>query len=280
MKVLLLGATGMVGQGRAARMPARPGCRERPRDGRSPVGQQHAKLGEIVRADLFDLTGVEERLRGLDACFFCLGVSSAGMSEADYRRITLDLTLSVARDPVATQPRHDLHLRIGRRHRLDRARAARCGARVKGETENALLRLPIQGMHVSPGLIQPLHGIRSKTPMYRVLYAVLGPADFNLESRLPQLRHNHRTPGARDARSRRTRRAEARARNPRHQRARGVRVSSGRGGYTPLDQGLVFRNLHRRAGHARLQCAQRPAIDERNPSAGASRASLRPYAER
>src|SRR5580700_11611840 len=96
MKVVLFGASGMVGQGVLRECLLDPGVESVLVVGRRPIGQQHDKLQEIVRQDVSDLAPVEDRLRDYDACFFCLGVSSIGMTEADYRRVTFDLTLAVA----------------------------------------------------------------------------------------------------------------------------------------------------------------------------------------
>ena len=143
--------------------------------GRSPVGQQHGQLLELVRGDVADLDSVEDRLRGFDACFFCLGVSSAGMKEADYRRVTHDLTLAVARTLARLNPGMTfIYVSGAGTDSTERGRIM--WARVKGETENALLRLPFKAAYMfRPGVIQPLHGIASKTKLYRILYAVTGP---------------------------------------------------------------------------------------------------------
>ncbi|MGC5568292.1 NAD-dependent epimerase/dehydratase family protein [Streptomyces sp. FR-108] len=174
VKVILFGATGMVGRGV---------LRECLRDaavesvlviGRSTVGVTHPKLREIVRADLTDLGGLERELSGYDACFFCLGVSSAGMKEAAYREVTYDLTLSVARTLAASSPGLTFCYVSGQGTDSS-ARGRLMWARVKGETENALLALDgVDAYMFRPGLIQPLHGITSKTRVYRMVYAATG----------------------------------------------------------------------------------------------------------
>jgi uncharacterized protein YbjT (DUF2867 family) len=143
--------------------------------GRSPIGRQHEKLREIVQDDVADLASVEDSLRGYDACFFCLGVSSAGMKEADYRRVTYDLTLAVARTLARLNPGMTfLYVSGTGTDSTEHGRVM--WARVKGETENALLRLPFKAAYMfRPGFIQPLHGITSKTRLYRALYAFSGP---------------------------------------------------------------------------------------------------------
>jgi uncharacterized protein YbjT (DUF2867 family) len=175
MKVILFGASGMVGQGVLRECLLDQNVEGVLAVGRSPVSQQHKKLDELVRSDVTDLAAVEDRLRGYDACFFCLGVSSAGMKEADYRRVTYDLTLAVAQTLARLNPGMTFIYVSGTG--TDSTEKGRVmWARVKGETENALRRLPFKAAYMfRPGIIQPLHGIKSKTKIYRILYAVSGP---------------------------------------------------------------------------------------------------------
>jgi len=175
MKVLLLGATGMIGQGVLRECLADPGVERVVALGRAPSGAAHPKVRDVVAKDLFDLAPHAAELDGLDACFFCLGTSAAGLSEADYRRVTKDLTLSVARFLVARSPGMAFVYVSG--EGTDSTEQGRVmWARVKGETENALLALPFRAACMfRPGFIQPLHGIRSRTPLYRAIYAVLSP---------------------------------------------------------------------------------------------------------
>jgi uncharacterized protein YbjT (DUF2867 family) len=143
--------------------------------GRSRTGRQHAKLREIVHKDIAHLAPIEDRLSGYDACFFTLGVSSAGMSEAAYRPLTYDLTLKVANTLVKLNSSMTFIYVSGMG--TDSTESGRTmWARVKGQTENALLRMPFKAAYMfRPGFIQPLHGIKSRTALYRVLYAILGP---------------------------------------------------------------------------------------------------------
>jgi uncharacterized protein YbjT (DUF2867 family) len=163
----------MVGQGVLRECLLDPGVEKVLSIGRSATGQQHAKLREIVHKDVADLAPIEDDLRGYDACFFTLGVSSAGMKEADYRRITYDLTLGAARTLAALDPEMTFIYVSGAG---TNSQGRSMWARVKGETENALLRLPFKAAYMfRPGFIQPLHGIKSKTALYRIPYAILGP---------------------------------------------------------------------------------------------------------
>src|SRR6185436_13602292 len=116
--------------------------------GRSTTGVRHAKLREVLHDDFTDFSKIESQLAGYDACFFCLGVSSIGMDPERYRHLTYDVTMA----------------------------AAKTLARVKGKTENDLLKLPFRAAYMfRPSGIQPLHGVRSKTPWINAVYAVTAP---------------------------------------------------------------------------------------------------------
>lgn len=143
--------------------------------GRSPSVVQHAKAKDVVRADLFDYGGSEDALRGFDACFFCLGVSSAGITEAEYERLTYGLTLAAARKLVALNPCMTFTYVSGMG--TDGSEKGRTmWARVKGRTENALLQLPFKAAYMfRPGFIQPIHGEQSRTAVYRILYRLSAP---------------------------------------------------------------------------------------------------------
>jgi uncharacterized protein YbjT (DUF2867 family) len=174
MKVILFGATGMVGQGVLRECLLDPLVERVLTVGRTATGQRHEKLTELVHADLYDLAPVAETLAGYDACFFCLGVSSTGMSEEAYRRVTYDLTMSVAQLLVAENPNLTF-VYVSGEGTDSTERSRRMWARVKGQTENALLALPFQAYAFRPGYIQPVHGITSKTRLYRLLYTVTTP---------------------------------------------------------------------------------------------------------
>src|SRR5215470_865917 len=140
--------------------------------GRSAVAVKHDKLAELVRADLTDFGAVADQLAGYDACLFCLGVSAAGMSEAEYTRITYDITLAAAQTLARLSPGSTFIYVSGQgTDSTERGRAM--WARVKGRTENALLALPLKAVMFRPGLIRPLHGIKSKTRLYRMAYAAM-----------------------------------------------------------------------------------------------------------
>ena len=175
MKAILFGATGMVGSG------VLHACLEDLRVervvsvGRSRSGMRHAKLHEVLLPDVFDLEGMRSQLRDAHACFFCAGVSAAGMSEADYHRLTFDLTLTAARTVLAESP--DVVFCYVSGAGTDSSEKGRfMWARVKGKTENALLAMPFRAAFMfRPGYIQPMDGVRSRTRLYRLAYAVTGP---------------------------------------------------------------------------------------------------------
>jgi uncharacterized protein YbjT (DUF2867 family) len=175
VRVILFGATGMIGQGvlRECLLDARVDSVLS--IGRNASGTSHPKLREIVHADVLNFSTIASQLVGFDACFFCLGVSSVGTDPAEYERATYKIPLAAAETLVRRSP--DMTFiyvsgagsdssEIGRTH----------WARVKGRAENAILRLAFKAAYMfRPGFIQPLHGIRSRTRSYRIFYAVTAP---------------------------------------------------------------------------------------------------------
>lgn len=175
MKVIVFGATGMIGQGVLAECLADPAVERVLVVGRSACGVTHEKLTELLHEDFFDYSAIEDRLRGYDACFFCLGVSSAGMSQEQYRRLTYDLTMRAAETLARIQPSMTFSYVSGAG--TDSSEKGRSmWARVKGKTENDLSKLPFAAAFMfRPGYVQPAAGVRSKTKLYRVVYAIMGP---------------------------------------------------------------------------------------------------------
>ncbi|MFJ5265013.1 NAD-dependent epimerase/dehydratase family protein [Streptomyces sp. NPDC088387] len=173
MNVVIFGSSGMVGHGvlRACLL-----------DGevtrvvvvnRRPLGVTHPKLHEIIHQDYADLSAISGQLTDVDACFYPLGVSSAGKSEADYTHITYDFTLAAARTLLEHNPKLTFVYVSG--EGTDSTEQGRTmWARVKGRTENALLALPMNAYMFRPGYIQPRHGAVSRTTVYRVTYALTG----------------------------------------------------------------------------------------------------------
>ena len=186
MNVLILGATGMVGQGVLRECLLDGGVSRVVALGRTPIGQSYPKLRDVVQRDLFDLAPVEDQLHDLDACFYCLGASAAVLNEDEYARINYELTLSVAETLVRLDP--DMTFVYVSGTGTDSTERGRTmWARVKGRTENALLRLPFRAAYMlRPGVIIPMHGVRSKTRLYHIFYTVLGQILPTLKKLFPR----------------------------------------------------------------------------------------------
>jgi uncharacterized protein YbjT (DUF2867 family) len=174
MNVIIFGATGMIGAGVLTE------CLKDPRIstvlvvGRSPCGVAHPKLTEVLHQDFQNFGAIADRLTG-DACFFCLGVSAAGLSEKQYHRLTHDITLAAATILAERNPEMTFCYVSGAG--TDSTEGGRMmWARVKGMTENHLLQLPFSAAFMfRPGYVQPQPGQRSKTALYRITYNVVAP---------------------------------------------------------------------------------------------------------
>jgi uncharacterized protein YbjT (DUF2867 family) len=174
VNVVVFGATGMFGAGVLAECLKDARVRSVLVVGRNACGVTDSKLRETLRSDFFDYGDAKTTLAGLDACFFCLGVSSFGMKEADYHRLTYELTLAAGRALAGQNPGMTFCYVSGEgTDSSERGRSM--WARVKGKTENHLSQLPLKAYAFRPGFIQPMNGIRSKTRVYQAIYTVLGP---------------------------------------------------------------------------------------------------------
>ena len=175
MKVILFGATGMVGQGVLRECLLDTDVESVLAVGRSATGQSNPKLREIVHANFLDFSAIESQLTGFDACFFCLGVSSLGMDEERYRHLTYDITMAAATTLARLNPGMVFTYVTGR-GTDSTEKSSLMWARVKGKTENDLLKLPFKAAYMfRPAGIQPLHGIRSKTAWVHAIYVGAAP---------------------------------------------------------------------------------------------------------
>jgi uncharacterized protein YbjT (DUF2867 family) len=184
VRVIVFGGTGMVGQGVLRECVLDPDVESVVsvvrRATRPILGRTSDKVREVVAENLYDLTKVEGNFSGLDACFFCAGVSSVGMKEEEYRRLTFDMTMAAARTLLRLNPTTAsggmtfVYVSGAGTDESEKGRVM--WARVKGATENALLAMGFKAAYMfRPGVIVPLDGITSKTKLYRGMYAVMRP---------------------------------------------------------------------------------------------------------
>jgi uncharacterized protein YbjT (DUF2867 family) len=183
MKVILFGATGMIGQGALIECLEDDSVEKVLAVTRRPTGSSHPKLSELIHRDFLDYSSVEDRLTGYDACLYCLGVSALGMDESDYRRITLDYTVAAGETLLRLNPDMRICFISGAGTNV---RGRQMWARVKGEAEQALLAMPWTSAHMfRPAGILPRKGVVSGVGAYRVLYTVLGWAYPLLRAAVP-----------------------------------------------------------------------------------------------
>ncbi|MGD1221472.1 NAD-dependent epimerase/dehydratase family protein [Streptomyces krungchingensis] len=177
MRVIVFGASGMVGHGALHASLRDDAVTEVLAVVRSPLDMAHPKLRQIVHADFTDYTAIQDQLVGLDACFYCLGVSAVGRTEAEYTRVTYDYALAAARALIAASPTLTF-VYVSGEGTDPTGKSRQMWARVKGRTESDLQALPMTAYMFRPGFIQPVDGAVSRTPLYRGLYratAVIHP---------------------------------------------------------------------------------------------------------
>lgn len=174
MRVVIFGATGMVGMGVLKECLDDDAVEDVLVVERRGCGEHHAKLREILHDDFFDYSAIHSELSDRDTCFFCLGVSSVGQDEESYTRLTHDLTLAAAEALVSVASQMTfVYVSAAGADRTERGGSM--WARVRGRLENRLLDMPFRAAYVfRPGYIQPLRGTRSRVFLYRILYAALG----------------------------------------------------------------------------------------------------------
>ncbi|MCB9781195.1 MAG: NAD-dependent epimerase/dehydratase family protein [Alphaproteobacteria bacterium] len=168
MKLILFGATGMIGEGALIECLDHPDVESVLAVVRKPTGRQHDKLTELVHDDFLDYSAVEHRFAGFDACLYCLGISAQGMSEADYRRITFDFTVAAADAMLRQSPGLRMCFISGAG---TNPASRQMWARVKGEAEQALLAMPFSSAHMfRPAGILPEKGVQARIPSYAFAY--------------------------------------------------------------------------------------------------------------
>ncbi|MCX6217063.1 NAD-dependent epimerase/dehydratase family protein [Spirosoma sp.] len=185
IRAIITGATGMVGEGILHECLQQPDVEAVLLINRKPSGVSHPKVSEIIHKDFLDLSAIESQLSGYNACFFCLGVSSVGMKEEEYRHLTYDLTLHVAETLARLNP--DMTFGYISGAGTDSTEQGRSmWARVKGATENALMRLPFKKAYMfRPGFMKPTPGLKNTLVYYKYinwLYPIgraLYPAGFS-----------------------------------------------------------------------------------------------------
>jgi uncharacterized protein YbjT (DUF2867 family) len=174
MKVIIFGASGMVGQGVLRECLKDLSVTSILSIGRAARLQLYSKTREIVHKDFTDFSAIESEMKGYDACFFCMGVSSVGMTEQDYRHVTYDYALAAASALARLNPKMTF-IYVSGAGTDSTEKGKVMWARVKGATENAILKLPFKAAYMfRPGMIQPMDGIVSKTKMYNVLLILFG----------------------------------------------------------------------------------------------------------
>jgi uncharacterized protein YbjT (DUF2867 family) len=167
MRVILTGVTGMVGEGVLLECLENPAVTQVLSVSRKPTNHEHAKLQQLLVPDFRQLGEVEAKLTGYDACFYCAGVSSAGMSEADYTVITYDTPVAFATTLVRLNPKMVL-THVSGAHTDGTGKSRQMWARVKGRAENALMTLPFKGVYnFRPGLMTPKPGQKHVKALFR-----------------------------------------------------------------------------------------------------------------
>ncbi len=192
MNVAIFGSSGMVGQGVLLECLRDPGVESiltvvrKPSGPRPPNFPNQQKIRDVVHTDFQDFTPIESQLTGLDACYFCLGAGSSGMSEVDYTRITYGITVAAIRTLLKASPNLTFIFISG--EGSDSTEKSRImWARVKGKAENAVLGAGFKSAYVfRPGFIEALDGIESRTPLYRKLYKIFAPLIFLIKKFMPQ----------------------------------------------------------------------------------------------
>lgn len=169
IKVIITGSTGMVGEGVLFECLEHPAIKQVLMINRRPYPAKHPKLKECIVPDFFNLDGIDDQLTGYDACFYCAGISSIGMKESEYSYITYDTTMHVANKLASLNPGMIFNFVSG--SQTDSSEKGRImWARVKGKTENALMRLPFKKVYnFRPGFMKPTPGQKNIKSFYKII---------------------------------------------------------------------------------------------------------------
>ncbi|WP_201978604.1 NAD-dependent epimerase/dehydratase family protein [Hymenobacter rubidus] len=166
IRAILTGATGMVGEGVLLECLQNPSVEHVLVLTRKPTGRSHPKMTELLVPDLANLSAVENQLTGYNACFFCAGISSVGISKEEYERITHDLTLAVAETLVRLNPDMTF-IYVSGAGTDSSEKSSQHWARVKGRTENELLALPFHAAYMfRPGFMKATEGQHNMLKWY------------------------------------------------------------------------------------------------------------------
>lgn len=183
MRVIIFGASGMLGKAALLECLDDTGVTEVIAVVRRPLGLEHAKLRELVHTDFLDYSAIEGNFAGLDACLYCVGISVSGLSEAEYRRVTVELAVAASRAMLKASPGMRMCFVSGAG--TDR-NGSQMWSRVKAEAEDAMLAMPWRSAHMfRPAAVFPRRGVVSRTPMYRAMYGLLGWAYSPMKALMP-----------------------------------------------------------------------------------------------
>ena len=190
IKAIITGATGMVGEGVLHECLLHPDIESVLVINRRPCNIQHPKLKEIIHENFFDFSAIEDQLSGYNACFFCLGISSVGMKEDKYSKVTYDLTLGFATTLAKLNPEM-IFCYVSGAGTDSTEKGKMMWARVKGKTENDLMKLPFKKAYMfRPGFMQPTKGLKNANKMYKVFIPIFPAINFlfpNFVSTLAQV---------------------------------------------------------------------------------------------
>ena len=172
IKAIIFGSSGMIGKSLLRECLRNPKIESILAISRQPCNLHYTILKEIIHEDFFDLSALTDDLKGYNTCFFCLGVSAAGLSENEYHKITYGLTIYIAETLLKLNKEMTFcYISAAGADSSEKGRIM--WARVKGKTENALLAMPFTKSYMfRPGYIQPMHGIKSRTKLYNYLYSI------------------------------------------------------------------------------------------------------------